>query len=295
MEMYNYTIIIPHKNTPRLLQRCLDSIPIRKDLYVIIVDDNSDSSIVDFNSFPGLNRKNTKVIFDKKNLGAGYVRNLGLNAINNTKWVFFSDADDYFTPYLNEALDKYRDDESDMVYFLMDSVYSETLQPATRHVGVNKRTNIAIATKDYDIIRYKAIEPVCKFISYRIIKNNNLKFEEVRYSNDVMFGIQVGSHIELLKIDLTPLYVATDRANSLIRTVKKDAIDCRYYVAIRASKYLKSIGKYKYHTNLFSYCYLYNKINTFLGIKCFFLSLKNTSIDYWWKDIKQCFDYLFNK
>ena len=32
---YTYTIIIPHKNIPLLLQRCLDSIPLRQDIQVV--------------------------------------------------------------------------------------------------------------------------------------------------------------------------------------------------------------------------------------------------------------------
>ena len=36
-----FSIIIPHKNIPSLLQRCLDSIPKRDDVQIIVVDDNS--------------------------------------------------------------------------------------------------------------------------------------------------------------------------------------------------------------------------------------------------------------
>jgi glycosyltransferase involved in cell wall biosynthesis len=42
-ENYDYSIIIPHKNIPNLLQRWLDSTLIRKDVQIIIVDDNSGS------------------------------------------------------------------------------------------------------------------------------------------------------------------------------------------------------------------------------------------------------------
>ena len=34
---YTYTIIIPHKNIPLLLQRCLDSVPLRNDVQIIAV------------------------------------------------------------------------------------------------------------------------------------------------------------------------------------------------------------------------------------------------------------------
>jgi glycosyltransferase involved in cell wall biosynthesis len=40
--MINYSFIIPHHNSPKLLERCLNSIPQRDDIEIIVVDDNSD-------------------------------------------------------------------------------------------------------------------------------------------------------------------------------------------------------------------------------------------------------------
>ena len=77
---YTYTIIIPHKNIPLLLQRCLDSIPLRQDIQVVIVDDNSSPAVVDFDNFPGSERKDTEIIHTSESKGAGYVRNCGLDA-----------------------------------------------------------------------------------------------------------------------------------------------------------------------------------------------------------------------
>ena len=65
MKVINYSIIIPHKNIPSLLQRCLDSIPLRDDIQIIIVDDNSSPDKVDFNNFPGLDRDDTEVYLTK--------------------------------------------------------------------------------------------------------------------------------------------------------------------------------------------------------------------------------------
>jgi len=36
-----FSIIIPHKNIPDLLMRCLKSIPVSEDIQLIVVDDNS--------------------------------------------------------------------------------------------------------------------------------------------------------------------------------------------------------------------------------------------------------------
>ena len=76
---YHYSIIIPHKNTPRLLERCLCSIPTWDEIQIIIIDDNSNSESVDFSHFPGNGRKNTEVLFTKEGKGAGYARNIGLS------------------------------------------------------------------------------------------------------------------------------------------------------------------------------------------------------------------------
>ena len=93
--MINYSIIIPHKNIPKLLQRCLNSIPQRDDLEIIVVDDNSDPSIVDFGQFPGAGRSDVSFFFDKSGKGAGRARNIGLQHAQG-KWLLFADADDFF-------------------------------------------------------------------------------------------------------------------------------------------------------------------------------------------------------
>ena len=47
--MIRYSIIIPHYNSFLLLRRCLDSIPKREAVQVIVVDDNSDKKeLLDF-------------------------------------------------------------------------------------------------------------------------------------------------------------------------------------------------------------------------------------------------------
>lgn len=46
-----YSIIIPHKDIPCLLQRCLDSIPPRDDVQIIVADDDSSPDVVDFAHF----------------------------------------------------------------------------------------------------------------------------------------------------------------------------------------------------------------------------------------------------
>lgn len=81
---FNYSFIIPHKNCPDLLQRCVDSIPERDDVQIIVVDDNSDEG-----KKPSLKeRKSLQVIlFDAEHSkGAGKDRNVGLEHAQG-KWL----------------------------------------------------------------------------------------------------------------------------------------------------------------------------------------------------------------
>ena len=70
--MIDYSIIIPSKNLPDLLQRALDSIPRRDGIQVIVVDDASDPGVVDFSAYPGLDDPHVEVVFTKEARGAGY-------------------------------------------------------------------------------------------------------------------------------------------------------------------------------------------------------------------------------
>ena len=122
--MINYTFIIPHKNIPDLLQRCLNSIPRSEDIQIIVVDDNSDPDKVDFEHFPGVGEPCVEVYFTKEGKGAGYARNVVLKHAKG-KWLLFADADDLFSYKLNSILNLYVDKDVDVIFFNYDSVYSD--------------------------------------------------------------------------------------------------------------------------------------------------------------------------
>ena len=127
------TVIIPHYNIPNLLVRCLNSIPDEERIQVIVVDNNSSPSKVNFENFPGIDRKHTEVVFDKEGNGAGHARNVALEKIAS-KWIVFADADDFFNPGAFDELLKYSDNDNDLIMFKGGCVNSDTLIPANRDV-----------------------------------------------------------------------------------------------------------------------------------------------------------------
>ena len=114
--MIIYSIIIPHKNTPELLQFCLDSIPVRDDVQVIVIDDNSSSDKVDFNHFPLWKGMYYEYHLTKEGKGTGYAQNIGLEYAKG-KWVIFVGADDYLLPSISEILDDEKDTDADIIFF----------------------------------------------------------------------------------------------------------------------------------------------------------------------------------
>ena len=242
--MINFTIIIPHKNIPILLQRCLDSIPERDDIQIIVVDDNSDPDKVDFSTFPGLDRKNTEVYFTKEGKGAGYARNVGLLHAKG-KWLLFADADDFFTPDLNIVLDIYKDSEYDVIYFKIKSVDSETLSPANRDEYINNLLEESQKTGNRDLL-ILVVAPWGRFVRRTLIENNNILFQESRYDNDVHFCARLATDTTNILISDFVFYCITYRQGSLTSVVTKEAAKIRFFVSLDRFYYLKKIGKADY-------------------------------------------------
>lgn len=214
----NFTIIIPHKNIPRLLERLIHSIPLRDDLEVIVVDDNSSEDIVDFCHFPCAGRVNYRIILNKESRGAGYARNCALPYAQG-KWILFADSDDFFHPDFNDFLNEYADNDADIVYFNANSVDTDTYEPSCR------ADHLHDFIKDYHIdkekgeliIRYLFTEPWCKMVKREVIERNHISFDETCIRNDVRYSYLVGHYANTIVVDDRQLYCVTTRANSVSR------------------------------------------------------------------------------
>lgn len=254
--MINFSIIIPHKNIPDLLQRCLNSIPTRDDLEIIIVDDNSDSNIVSFDKFPGINRDNVKIFFTKEGKGAGYARNIGLKHATG-KWLIFADADDFFTPHFNFLLDKYKNNIEDVIYFMPISS------------TISNRIEIYQKLFDYNpnFLRFAYISPWGKFIKREYVIRNGFLFDEMRWSNDAFFMTQVGITTDYYHITKESMYCVEEREGSLTREKQKSIkeLRCRMKVDIRCYEYADSIG-YRPSTDLLLNRLLHIEKSRHLGI-----------------------------
>jgi glycosyltransferase involved in cell wall biosynthesis len=268
-----FSIIIPHKNIPNLLQRCLNSIPRRKDIQIIVIDDNSDDSIVDFNNFPGLGDKYVEVYLTKEGKGAGYARNVGLKYAKG-KWLLFADADDFFTENAFEYLFLKVDSPHEILYFKVTSCYSDTLVPADRGDKVNKFVDDFVQKKTKDtesLIRYKWHMPWGKMIKAEFINKRNIRFDEVTVSNDAMFSLIAGYSASSIGIINHAIYCVTLRKGSLTNVMTKEVLITRYIVALRCNEFCRKHGCGKGQSSIALY-YLFSSAHH--GISAFYDCLK---------------------
>lgn len=275
MKEFLYSVIIPHYNIPNLLERCLESIPQRDDLQIIIVDDNSSKELVDFMHFPGSERKNVEIIFNKNGGSAGRARNLGLELAKG-RWLLFADADDFFTTEAFSCFDEYANSEYDIVYFDTQSVDTDTLSISQR----NRIYNIFISECDnvdkekVNQVRCGHSVPYAKMIKRDLVESYKIQFDETRYCNDTIFSLLTGIKAKSLYVDHRIVYYVTSRLGSLTTQMSHDALMIRMEVILRANKIMRENNLSKYQNSLLSYFNVAYKIGFYALFKAIKLTLR---------------------
>ncbi|GED44020.1 hypothetical protein HHA02_33490 [Cobetia marina] len=210
------SVIIPHKNSPKKLDRLLTSIPDQKNIEIIIVDDNSDACLR-----PGRTDFINSNVIHLDNINdnnAGTARNLGLqNACG--EWIIFADADDKFIKenFLLLLNTLYEEKKSDIIFYKCLALKEETEEASNR---ASLYSNLLyVGADEYKNIAYNWLVPWGKAIRKDIIIKNNIKFDSRMASNDVMFSTRLAYHINNISIIHTPLYICYESLSSLTATL----------------------------------------------------------------------------
>ena len=215
--MVNYSIIIPHRGAPELLQRLLDSIPQRPDVQVIVID-------------------------DPDGRGGGYARNQALPQATG-RWLLFADADDFYAEGFLDVLDAYVNrDDLDAVYFGFQMVAADSLTPepiVTAGYIQDFDGSAAAEAK----VRFGINSPWCKMVRASLVTDHNIRFDETRIANDRLFSLQVGHYAQGIAVDKHVLYnyvhyPASQTNRQWNRAKVRDLLD----VNIRANAFLRRIG-----------------------------------------------------
>lgn len=242
---YNYSVVIPVRYRMNLLYIALASIPDRKDIQIIIVDNTPESMQKDFIC----THKLATVLYltSSPTGGAGCARNVGM-ASSKGRWFVFLDSDDYFTEKAFDTFDSYLDSESDIIFFDMKSVILGTSEPSSRLDSYSKR----LAKKDENLMRFRSTNPVGKMIKRSLITEHNILFQEVRIADDAWFSLVTGYHAKSVTLDTSVVYCATESAadGSLMKTITPENSYTCYCVAMQCNQFLESVGIPQYRGRL---------------------------------------------
>lgn len=274
MDNIKLSIIIPHYNIPKLLVRCISSIPERNDIQVIIIDDNSLDNTEYKKIYPILSRSNVEFYTLRTNSGGGKARNEGLKYVKG-KWVLFADSDDFFNYCFSDVLDEYLTDNNkyDIVFFNANSIDCETYEISDRVGYVNNYINNYVNShNDYEL-RYVFGEPWCKLIRYDLIAKYNIRFDETPINNDTTFSYLIGYYAKDIIADKRAIYCLTDRKRSVSKILTDELHLVRMDVFFRKYIFLNEHG------------IKFPIMNDMVYRSLLFYKLKNDSIKY-----KECID-----
>jgi glycosyltransferase involved in cell wall biosynthesis len=109
--LYNFSVIIPHRNSISTLERAILSIPNNPDIQIIIVDNSFIPLKVEDISID----RSFEILYSNYNLGAGGARNLGVrNALG--KWLLFLDSDDHFDSSAFNVFYSYLHSDNEVIF-----------------------------------------------------------------------------------------------------------------------------------------------------------------------------------
>jgi len=273
--MIDYSIIIPHKNTAKSLLRLLGSIPNEKYIQVLIIDDSSDIEVVQHLKSIQLNN-NVQIIFCEFSNGAGGARNIGIKKAKG-KWILFADADDCFTIQINKLLRENVNVAADIMYFNCDSIDKDGLK-SYRHLRYSKLISDFLAdSKKENALKYYFTPPWSKMIKRDLIVKNNIRFDEIIASNDVMFSLKTAFFARNINANKAILYVISLSEGSITQIISKEHFDAKFSVALNANRFLCSISMKRYQQSILYFLGRSYKFGFQYMIYVIFMLIKNKS------------------
>lgn len=223
------SIVVPVYNCEKYLEECMNSLCSQtyKNIEIICVDDGStDSSTVILKSIA---EKDSRVkILSQKNAGAGAARNYGLSVAQG-KYIYFFDADDIaFNNLLELVYKRAQETDADIVAFNGYTFTNDDISTKKIKPGYNKNvlgdSSCVFSYKDYpeNIISIVNVVPWNKLIRTQLIKENNIRFEEISSTNDITFSaVCVACAKRIALVDKHLMYYRLGHSGTISSTKSK--------------------------------------------------------------------------
>lgn len=243
----DFSVIVPTwRGAIKYLPRLVDSIPNKKGIEIIVVDNSKESvSRAEIKS-----DREIILLHSAPERHAGGSRNDGM-AIAKGKWLLFADSDDYYTC---DAFDTYYsmlDSDAEIVYTGMGGIYEDTGEPSDRG------DRYANAVHDYFRgtlpemdLRLHFSSPCCKMVNHDLVNRHAIQFDEVRASNDVFFSMLTGYYAKSIAVVDKVTYIASVNRGSLTRRKDYEVSMARYMVSLRYNQFLREHKLSEYQSSI---------------------------------------------
>lgn len=237
------TIIIPHYNSPHLLNRLLSTIPDNQCIQTIVIDDRSNKYLDELVKV--INESSKKIEYftnDRKNRGAGTCRNIGLENAKG-KWILFADADDYFVSDFYVKVEKFFASNYDIIFFSPISEYNDTGETADRHelYAQYVRNYMEYPSRQHLLELKSSVgnPPWSKLVSHSLIRQHKILFDETLHANDIMFSSKLGVYSNKIYATQDVIYCVTKNKGSLTTYADVDSFDIRLNEYIKVCNFLR--------------------------------------------------------
>lgn len=238
------SVIIPVYNVENYLRQCLDSVinQTLDDIEIICVNDGSTDGSLDI--LREYEAKDSRVIVvTQKNINAGAARNSGLK-IARGEYLSFLDSDDFFEPQMLEraytlAVHK----KADIVVYRCDFFYDDTEEfaPAEWTLKTHRfPDHMPFVAEDIQKNPFSAFVGWAwdKLFSAQFVKENNLRFQEQRTINDLLFVYSAVVRAKaIVVLNEILVHQRKNRGDALSQT-KEKSWDCFYYALSALKKQL---------------------------------------------------------
>jgi len=199
------TIIIPYKNNLKYLFLSLESVFVqtfKKFKIIIIYDDEDRSDLIHIKKFISKkkikNKFSIKILINKKNLGVGESRNIGIK-FSKTKYIAFLDSDDVW--------------HKDKLKLQLNYMSINRIPISHTSYNIINELGEKISTRELKkILYFQDILNSCDIglstvmIDLKFLKKNNLKFPKIKTKEDYVLWLKILkkiSHIEGINKKLT--------------------------------------------------------------------------------------------